>query len=271
MPTAHAPDGAEIFYETRGTGPINLAMVHGWGGVGGLWYQVARHLNGLQFTSWLIDLRGHGRSPVPASGFDLDNFASDVLAVADENGAEQFIPIGASMGGKLTLYLTAKNVARVPAHIMVESVGPGPSPISDEERREMVRRARNWTELKAHIRNWFGPSVAESTIDSCCRAVSRTPASILEVTAAKILAAPLPEPFNRSDTPTLVVIGELDPNYGPDYQRDNVLPFLGRAESVTLPVGHFATLEEPAELARLISDFARAHWTPPEPGDNLRP
>jgi pimeloyl-ACP methyl ester carboxylesterase len=259
MPKVRTPDGAEIFYEVRGTGPINLALAHGWGGVGGLWYQVTRHLEGQQFCSWLIDSRGHGRSPPPASGYEYDDFASDILAVADHAGAERFIPVGFSLGGKVTLYLTAKHPSRVPALILVAPVGPGPAPLSLETRRELYQGASDWTRLKASIKDWFGPTVSEATIDACCRAVSRTPAHVLEITAANLLSTSLPEAFNHTAAPTLVVMGERDPHYGPAYQRRAVLPFLTRAATAALPSGHFVPLEHPVELAALIAAFARAH------------
>jgi pimeloyl-ACP methyl ester carboxylesterase len=257
MPSVRTPDGAEIFYEVRGTGPVNLALVHGWGGVGGLWHQVTRHLDARQFCCWLIDSRGHGRSPPPASGYEWDDFASDILAVADQAGAERFIPVGFSLGGKVTLYLTAKYRSRVSAQILVAPVGPGPAPLSGEARRKLYQSAADWTQLKASIKDWFGPTVSEPIIDACCRAVSRTPAAVLEITNANLLSTSLPEPFNRTDAPTLVVMGERDPHYGPEYQRVAVLPFLTRVETATLPSGHFVPLEHPAELAALISAFAR--------------
>jgi len=271
MPKVRTPDGAEIFYETRGTGPINLAMIHGWGGVGGLWYQVTRHLDGHEFCCFLIDSRGHGRSPPPASGYEWDDFASDILTVVDATGAEQFIPVGFSLGGKLALYLTAKFRCRIPAQILVAPVGPSPSPLSIESRRAMYQSGADWKRLKASIRNWFGPTVDEATVDACCRAVSRTPASVLEITDETLLSTWLPEPFGRTNAPTLVVIGERDPIYGPEYQRKEGLPYLSNASTTLLPSGHFAPLEHPAELAVLIADFARAHWTRANANDRLRP
>jgi|GEM_PF-3446596 len=257
MPTAQTPDGAQIHYERRGTGPTSLAMFSGWGGVGGLWFAVARHLDPRQFTCWLIDLRGHGKSVYSGADYGWDAVASDVMSVAEAEAAEDFIPVGFSMGGKVALYLTAKYPARIPRVILVSPAGPGPAPIALEERRQLARKAADWQQLKAAIRNWFGPTVSEATIDSCCRALSRTPGALLEITAEKLLGAPLPAGFDRTNAPALVVMGERDPHYGPGYQDANVLPFLSHAQKAVLPSAHFAPLEHPVELAALISSFAR--------------
>ncbi len=94
------------------------------------------------------------------------------------------------------------------------------------------------------------------TIDACCRAVSRTPTAVLEITVETLLSTTLPEPFDRTETPSFVIIGERDPHYGPEYQRRQVLPYLAKVETAALPSGHFAPLEHPRELAGLISGFA---------------
>ncbi len=258
MPLAHTPDGAQIYYETRGTGPINLAMISGWGGVGGLWFAVSRQLDPHQFTCWLIDLRGHGRSTAPPENrFDFDGFAQDILAVAAAERAETFMPVGFSMGGKLMLYLTAKCPSRVPRLILVAPVGPGPAPLDAAARRDLIQRAADPVALKAAVRDWFGPGVSESIIDGCCRAISRAPQSILQITADNLLAKPLPAGLDHTAIPALVIIGQHDPHYGPAYQQQNVLPHLARPQTATLPSGHFAPLERPVETAALISSFLK--------------
>ncbi|HWD17782.1 MAG TPA: alpha/beta hydrolase [Verrucomicrobiae bacterium] len=254
MPKARTPDGVEIHYDVRGSGPINLACLHGWGGVGGLWFQVVKHLDPRQFCCWLIDSRGHGRSAIPASGYDWAHFASDVLAVADQEGGGSFIPVGSSLGGKLAFHLTAQNPDRIPAQILVAPVGPLFTPFTLESRLELCRQAAHWEDLKAAIKDWFGPGASEQIIDACARAVSRTPQLVLTTTAETLFATPLP--ISRVAAPTLLIIGERDPIYGPAYQNEHVAPYLSQGETVTLAGGHFAPIEQPAEVAALITRFA---------------
>ena len=47
----------------------------------------------------LFDQRWHGRGPRTGRIFRLNDLADDVIAVADELGIDQFIPVGYSMGG----------------------------------------------------------------------------------------------------------------------------------------------------------------------------
>lgn len=61
----------------------------------------------------LIDLRGHGRSDEPDSGYDIDTMASDVVGVMVQLKIERAHVIGSSMGAEVALGLAAKYPERV--------------------------------------------------------------------------------------------------------------------------------------------------------------
>lgn len=79
-----------------------ILLHHGIGGCAGMWsgwlpYLIDRY----RIVTW--DMRGYGRSA--ATGFDwsLDLLVSDVFAVADAAGAQQFHLVGESIGGTVAL------------------------------------------------------------------------------------------------------------------------------------------------------------------------
>jgi len=49
------------------------------------------------------DLRGHGRSPATADGYEMESLAGDVLALLDSLRIERAVLMGHSMGGYVTL------------------------------------------------------------------------------------------------------------------------------------------------------------------------
>lgn len=67
------------------------------------------------------DARGHGRSPAPVTDEDCrwDQLAIDLLAVADEVGAEHFVAGGASMGCATTLHAAVLTPERIEAMVLV--------------------------------------------------------------------------------------------------------------------------------------------------------
>ncbi len=67
------------------------------------------------------DARGHGRSPIGASGDDhrWDRLAADMLWVADAAGFSSFVAGGASMGAATTLHAAVQHPGRIDAMVLV--------------------------------------------------------------------------------------------------------------------------------------------------------
>ncbi len=55
----------------------------------------------------LVDLRGHGKSDKPESGYQIDQMASDVVGVMDQIGIKRTHIVGSSLGAEVGLYLAA--------------------------------------------------------------------------------------------------------------------------------------------------------------------
>ncbi len=86
-----------IHIETHGSGP-DLVLLHGWGLHGGLWRGVMPAL-AEHHRVHAVDLPGHGRSPLPANGFTLENVAATVADAVPANAAW----VGWSLGGMVAL------------------------------------------------------------------------------------------------------------------------------------------------------------------------
>jgi pimeloyl-ACP methyl ester carboxylesterase len=77
-----------------------LLLVHGWGGDGREWSPHAEALAG-RFRVLVPDLRGHGRSEVPAEGNTPREMAEDLAALITALGAGPVTAVGHSMGGQV--------------------------------------------------------------------------------------------------------------------------------------------------------------------------
>lgn len=93
-----------------------LVFLHGWGMHGGVWRTVAESLARTRRVS-LIDLPGHGRSPMLPLPGTLDHLADAVTAVLPERSTV----IGWSLGGLLALTLALRHPARVERLALVGS------------------------------------------------------------------------------------------------------------------------------------------------------
>jgi len=90
-----------LYIESHGSGP-ELVMLHGWGLHGGLFGPVIEPL-AQHFRLHLVDLPGHGRSPMPEGDYSIDRVASQ-LASAVPAGANW---LGWSLGGRIALQAAA--------------------------------------------------------------------------------------------------------------------------------------------------------------------
>jgi pimeloyl-ACP methyl ester carboxylesterase len=109
-----------LFYTDDGSREgVPLLLVHGWGADSHEW---SWHLPQLSAGHRVIapDLRGHGYSTVPGSGYQPRDLAGDLVRLLDHLGIDTVIPIGHSMGGQLVSILAVEHAARVPALVCVE-------------------------------------------------------------------------------------------------------------------------------------------------------
>ncbi|MBL1075738.1 alpha/beta hydrolase [Nocardia sp. 2] len=124
-------DGTSIVYRVSGPeGARPLVLLHGWAGNLRNWGR-AEELLAEKFRVIAMDLRGHGYSGTPESGYDdPKNWAGDVAAVlAGERITAGAILLGWSYGGIVqTDYLAAYGTAAVSGVVYTGSlagIGPG--------------------------------------------------------------------------------------------------------------------------------------------------
>jgi pimeloyl-ACP methyl ester carboxylesterase len=95
--TIASSDGVDLaVYDLDGVGP-DLLLVHATGFCAGVWEPLADRLDG--FRRAALDVRGHGRSSVPADGMSWEGTGDDVLATIDALGLVRPAGVGHSMGG----------------------------------------------------------------------------------------------------------------------------------------------------------------------------
>ena len=93
-------NGQALACETRGPerGAVVL-LAHGGGQTRHAWHRTAGTLATLGWRTIALDLRGHGESEwSPAGHYRIDDFAADLLAVADQLDDQPAL-VGASLGG----------------------------------------------------------------------------------------------------------------------------------------------------------------------------
>lgn len=104
----------EIKLKARDYGTDHPAVIflHFGGGNMQMWRDVVPFFTE-QYRVVLLDLRGHGHSDKPASGYHIDQLAEDVVAVMENLGIEAAHLVGSSLGAEVALSLAANYPDRV--------------------------------------------------------------------------------------------------------------------------------------------------------------
>ena len=87
-----------------------------------------------------LDLRGRGATPDSGPGtYGLESHARDVLAVADELGAERFAMVGWSMGAMITLTVAGTAAERLTHAVLVDAAATPEQGMLDAVRAGLAR------------------------------------------------------------------------------------------------------------------------------------
>lgn len=124
MPTIRTNDGTTIFYKDLGAGPPILAL-HAWSLSSDMWEYQIPSLVEAGHRVVAPDRRGHGRSDIPGTGYDLDTLADDVAALIDALDLRDVTILAHSMGTcEAVRYLSRHGQDRVARAVLVGVMTP---------------------------------------------------------------------------------------------------------------------------------------------------
>ncbi len=112
-------NGIQLHYQQFGEGPP-LVMIHGITGNLAIWHLeiVPALMNQYRITTY--DLRGHGYSDVPPTGYTTADHAADLKHLLDTLGIERAHVMGHSFGADVALHFAIMFPERVDRLVLVE-------------------------------------------------------------------------------------------------------------------------------------------------------
>jgi pimeloyl-ACP methyl ester carboxylesterase len=218
-PVIRAKDGTLLFHRDWGEGrPV--VFVASWATPGEMWaYQVA-HLSEAGFRCISFDRRGHGRSDVPATGYDMDTFADDLAAVIDGLGLMEVDLVTHSMGGEEAVrYLARHGTQRVRRIAMLAPAGPclaqrpdnpygAPRAMFDARIAEWKVDFPKW--VRANQAPFFTPQTSQPMQEWLVSQLLTTPTAVAIATFRALADADVRPELARIDRPTLILHGDKD-------------------------------------------------------------
>ena len=153
-------NGFDLWYEDSG-GPGEVILFHhGYTGSHDSWPPIVEELRG-EFRCVMMDARGAGDSSHPDDGYTIEQYAADVIGLADALGIDRFTYVGHSMGGGIGMWLGLEHADRLDRLVLVTPVGSGgiAVPSGMREAAAQLWHERNVDELvRQRIAARRGPS-----------------------------------------------------------------------------------------------------------------
>lgn len=259
MPFANV-NGARLWYDvlpaTRSAADT-LLLHHGYTASRVNWLPVAQRLAG-RYQVVLMECRGTGESEHTADGYTLEQYAADVIGVADHLRLAQFTYAGHSMGGGVGYVLALNYAARLSRLILMAAVPADGFPAPDVAAREQhiaLRKQRDrQTLLEQYRAGRIRPDVeTDAWFNSRVDHIFSVSDGHYEQGAESMQKLSVGDRLGTLITPTLVLAGAGDGLLSANIDDFRRLP------NATLHVfsraGHELAIHEPAGVADAIDAF----------------
>jgi len=117
-------NGVQVFLRKQGSGPP-LLILHGWGASTESWLKVANELE-KKFTVIYFDFPGFGKSGLPDSAWNVDDYTDFVLSLLKQSGIDKFYLLAHSFGARVAIKLASRFPERIMKLVMIGAAGVKP-------------------------------------------------------------------------------------------------------------------------------------------------
>jgi pimeloyl-ACP methyl ester carboxylesterase len=234
-----------------------IILLHGYSDS---WFSFSRVLAPLaqERRVYALDLRGHGKTDKPASGYHMRDLAADVIAFMDAKQIIRATVIGHSMGGFVAQQVALAAPKRV-SHLVLVGTGTTPRNIVGFGELEEAVAALPDPVPDAFAREFqlstVHTPVGDAFIDRAVSESLRLPARVWRELMAGMKATDPAVALGRSGIPALVVRGDKDTYISPAETKALVAMVDAKRNRSYSNTGHALHWEEPAAFAKDVLAF----------------
>lgn len=249
-------NGAKLWYEVTGVGEP-LLLHHGFTASRVNWQPVADRLKNYQII--MMECRGTGESEHTTDGYNIEQYAADVIGLLDLLGLDRVSFAGHSMGGGIAYTLAHKYPERIKNLILMAPIPSSgianypPQELIDERLSARNRGDRDYF-MAEQVAQRFRPDVQttewfNSRVDHLLGVSEGHLLGGLDSMYALDLEAELPN-FRM---PSLMIAGAVDGLLQANLHDFGLLP--NAALHVLSRAGHEVAVHEPDSVAEAIDAF----------------
>jgi pimeloyl-ACP methyl ester carboxylesterase len=262
MPIIRVNDAA-LYYEVHGTGSETIVFAHGL-----LWscrmFDAQVALFKEHYRCVAFDFHGQGQSEVTRSGYDMETFYEDAIALIEQLSCAPCHFLGLSMGGFIGLHLAARRPELLRSLILLETT-------DDPEPRENVAKYKQLT----FVARWLGLGLVVDRVMPVMfgRTFLTDPArdqerrewrhrmggnhrlGITRATTGVITRQGIESEIEKITVPTLILVGDEDVAVPPVHSKRLHEHIAGSRLEIIPRAGHTSTVEEPTAVNGAITNF----------------
>jgi 3-oxoadipate enol-lactonase len=224
----------------------------------------AAHLVG-RYRVLRYDMRGHGLTDCPpagATGYRMDQLATDALVLLDVLGERRAAFCGLSIGGMVGQTVAARAPERISCLVLLDTAAQiGPTKLWDD-RVAAVRRGGIAAIAEGVLQRWFTPrflAVHPEVTSGVKNMLERTPPDGYIGCGLAIRDTDLAAQDAAIVCPTLVIVGAQDQATPPAGAHALAQAIAGAQLETLAEAAHISSLEQPDALNRLLAGFFARH------------
>ena len=251
QPGLHAVDS--------GGGGECVLLVHAIGMDHRMWDEAAAFL-ARDFRVVRVDLRGHGRSPVPPRPYSLEALADDVAAVLERLRIAKAHFVGLSLGGMVGQAFALDHADRLGRLVLANTTSSyGPEGRAMWQARARAVESGGLAAIKDLVLSrYFSDAFREEhadIVEAIARRFLRSPAQGYLGCCDAIADLDFTRDLSRIHARTLVIAGEKDAGTPPAMSEAIASRIAGARLAVLAGAAHLSAVEKPAEFNALARDF----------------
>lgn len=250
MPYFAVGKGRKIFYKVEGAG-TPLVFLHGAHGSHKLWNRQLPFFSP-KYKIINVDMRGHGASFKPRTGYKLESMVEDVMALLDHLQIKSAVFVGSSMGGVLAQMIGFMHPSRVKALVLVGTLAKA---AWMGEAEEMAKKAKSQG-YKPGVKIWFTPQSNPKDVQIALREASKATPFFTTRVILENAKWDIRDELSQIKAPTLIIAGAEDYETTPVKESEEIHGLIAHSQLHVVPkAGHLVMLEKADEFNALVGDF----------------
>lgn len=227
-----------------------LVFLHYFGGSAASWGWVIEKLP-KEYRCIAVTLPGFGSTP-SLENISIKNFADFAKKEMDSKNIFKYTLIGHSMGGKIALQIAADSPENIHQIILIAPSPPTTENISEKDKERMLKHQQSGVAEKI-IKGSVKKPLSEQQLKLAIETQLNTDPETWRWWIERGTQHSIADQLLNLNLAITILSSKDDPNITPEVIKNQVLPYLKNAKSVTTKgIGHLSPFEAPDWIADQI-------------------